>query len=112
MDEKKNTDKTEKLQEAIREISANFIANESNYTSLITVTRVLVSKNMTRATIFISVLPVEKEEEAINFLKRKRSELRKAIEKSIRTGRIPFLEVEIDQGEKNRQRIDELSNSK
>lgn len=106
-----NTEKKEKLREAIRENIAEFISNESNRTSLITVTRVQLSGNVEKAIIYFSILPSDKEKEALNFLKRQRGEMREYLHKKIKGGRIPFLDVEVDLGEKNRQRIDELSNS-
>lgn len=85
-----------------------FIEREAGNTSLITVTRVLLSEDNRRATIMISVLPKEKENAAYGFIKRNLGELRKQITKSLKINPIPFLDVEIDEGEKNRQKIDEL----
>lgn len=102
----------EKLKELIREKAAEFISSESNRTSLITVTRVDLSSDSKRAFIYISVMPTTSENAVIDFLKRQRRELRAHLQKEIKAGRIPFLEVLIDMGEKNRQRIDEISNSK
>ena len=49
------------------------------------------------------------EKAALDFLKRQRSAFREfAMEKS-RMGRIPFFDFELDSGEKNRQKIDEIS---
>lgn len=85
-----------------------FIEKEAGNTSLITVTRVLLSEDNRRATIMISVLPKEKENAAYGFIKRNLGELRRQITKSLKINPIPFLEVKIDEGEKNRQKIDEL----
>ena len=56
----------------------------------------------------ISVLPREKENAAFGFIRRNLGDLRKHVKKWLKINPIPFLEVQIDEGEKNRQRIDEL----
>ncbi|MFA6354872.1 MAG: ribosome-binding factor A [Candidatus Paceibacterota bacterium] len=100
--------RTEKITNHIKELSAIFIEREAGPTSLITVTRVLLSPDNKRAKIMISVLPKEKEKAAYGFIRRNLGELRKYVQKGLKINPIPFLEVEIDEGEKNRQRIDEL----
>ena len=92
----------------IRSIAQDFFQRESSGASLITVTRTEVSADMKHGTIFITVLPENKEEAAINFAKRMRTDLRKAVMKKLPVKVIPFFEVEIDYGEKHRQHIDEL----
>ncbi len=82
---------------------------ESSGGSLITVTDANISKDLKKATIFITVLPESSEESALNFAKRKRSDLRNFIKTKLQMKILPFLDFEIDKGEKNRQRIDELS---
>ena len=54
------------------------------------------------------MLPDEKEKLALAFVKRKRGELRAFLKKNIQIKIIPFIDIQIDQGEKNRQKIDEL----
>ncbi len=98
----------EKIANHIKELSATYIEREASNTSLITVTRVLISPDNKNATIMISVLPREKENAAYGFIKRNLGELRKHITKNLKINPIPFLNVEIDEGEKNRQKIDEL----
>lgn len=100
--------RNEKIKENIRELSALFIEKEAGISSLITVTRVLLSEDGKRATIMVSVLPREKENAAYGFIKRNLGQLRKHISKNLRINPIPFLDVQIDEGEKNRQKIDEL----
>jgi len=98
-----------KVKENIRNLVADFLKAESNRTSLITVTDANVSKDLKKATIFISVLPESGEESALNFVKRRRKDVRNYLKKKLEMRSIPFLDFEIDLGEKNRQRIDELS---
>ena len=102
--------RNEKIKNNIRELTALYIERETGSTSMITVTRVLLSPDGKRATIMISVLPREKEKAAYGFIRRNLGKLRKHITKNLRINPIPFLNVEIDEGEKNRQKIDELLN--
>jgi len=104
--------RNEKLANLIKELSAQFLNRENNRTSLITVTFCAVSPDMKYATIFITVLPDSKEISALGFAKRKRKELRDFIKKNIKIKIIPFIDIQIDKGEKNRQKIDELLREK
>ncbi|MBU1728108.1 ribosome-binding factor A, partial [Patescibacteria group bacterium] len=80
--------------------------------SLITVTSCTTSPDLKRATVFMTVFPSSKEKAALDFAKRKRTELREFLKKNMQTRNIPFVDIEIDQGEKNRQKIDELLREK
>jgi ribosome-binding factor A len=104
--------RNEKVANNIKELSAQFLGRENNRTSLLTVTACTVSPDLKRATIFITVLPEEKEKDALGFVKRKLGELREFLKKNMPIKIIPFLDVEIDLGEKNRQKIDELLREK
>jgi len=98
----------EKVNEQIKKVVANFLEAESNRTSLITVTSVNVSPDLKNAKILITVLPEEKEKTALDFCKRKRSEIKHEIKKKMSLRAVPFVDIELDMGEKNRQKIDEL----
>ncbi|MCI5108529.1 MAG: ribosome-binding factor A [Candidatus Pacebacteria bacterium] len=98
-----------RLTEYVKEEVSNYIARESNHSSLITVTRVILDTPLKTGTILVTVYPEEKEEEVINFLKRNRSDIRDYLRKHIKARIIPFIDFEIDGGEKNRIRLDELS---
>lgn len=98
-----------RLKDIIKDFAAKFIQRESNYTSLITVTDVMLYDHGKRATILFTVLPADKEKGALEFMKRMRTEFREYIKEKSRLGRIPFFDFEIDVGEKNRQKIDEIS---
>jgi len=103
--------RNEKIKQNIKEISALFIEKEASPTSLITLTRVELSEDGKRATLMISVLPKEKEQAAFGFVKRNLGDLREILKKQLRINPLPFLDVKIDLGEKNRQKIDELLNN-
>ena len=102
------TQRNEKVINAIREISAQFLNRENNRTSLITVTSCTVSPDLKHAIIFITVFPTDKETAVLSFVKRNLKELREVLRENLKMKIIPFLDVAIDQGEKNRQKIDEL----
>jgi ribosome-binding factor A len=101
--------KEQKVEELLKHLAADFLLQESNPTSLITVTGIRMSDKMSRAAILITVFPVEKEEEALDFTKRKRTEFKAYVREHVKMRMIPFVDFEIDVGEKNRQRIEELS---
>ena len=102
------TERQEKVSELVRHIVSEFIAQESNRTALITVTRVSVSPDLSRATAYITVLPEEKERNALFFLKRRGTDIRSQLAKNSHLKQLPFIEFEIDRGEKHRQHIDKL----
>mgnify|MGYP001596579642 CR=1 FL=1 len=104
--------RNEKMANVIKKLAAQFLERETNRTSLITVTSTTVSPDIKQATIFITVLPDTKETSALEFVKRKRKELREFFKKNMQVKIIPFLDVKIDLGEKNRQKIDELLREK
>ncbi len=102
------TGRQEKVANQIKELAAQFLGRENNKTSLITVTSATTSPDLKRATIFITVLPNSKEKSALDFVRRKLKDLREYLKKNMPIKIIPFLDVAIDLGEKNRQKIDEL----
>lgn len=102
------TQRNEKIAQMVKELAAEFLGRENNRTSLISVTSCNTSPDLKRATIFITVLPTDKEHGALDYAKRKRADLREFLKKNMATKIIPFIDIEIDKGEKNRQRIDEL----
>ncbi len=93
----------------IAERAADYFARESNYMSLITVTRADISPDLKNVTVFLSVLPESAEAAALEFAKRSRSEFRHFLTQQTRLQRVPTIDFEIDYGEKNRQRIDTLT---
>ena len=101
--------KDEKLKELIRAFAAEYFSRESNRTSLITVTDVAIESKGSKATILITVLPESQEESAVNFIHRQLTSFREHVMSEARLMRIPYFEVAIDKGEKNRQRMDEIA---
>jgi len=101
--------KDEKLKETLRELAAAFFSRESNRQSLITVTKVEIWNRGGAAKIYITVLPEDKEQDALEFAHRQLTRFKEYVIEHSRIGRIPFFEVAIDHGERNRQRIDEIT---
>lgn len=100
--------KDDKVLMQIKDLAGDYLARTSNRTSLITVTSVVMSSDMRRATIFLSVLPVEREHTVILFTNRHKNDFRDHIKAHSRIRFIPAVEFMVDEGEKNRQRISEL----
>jgi ribosome-binding factor A len=101
--------KQTQLAEELAHHAANYLARESNKASLITVTRAEFTDDLKNVTVFITVLPTEQEKPALAFAKRSRSDFREYLKTKSALGRIPTVDFEIDFGEKNRQRIDDLT---
>ena len=104
-----NTQKHNRLAEYIREVAAEYLVRESNRDSLITVTGVELSDTEGHARILVSILPTAKEADALEFVSRKANDLRLYFMKKVKIRRAPRMSFAIDVGEKNRQRIDEIS---
>lgn len=101
--------KDNRAKSILTDAAASFIAIETNGFSLITVTSVNITNHGKIADILVTVLPDKESESAINFLKRKRGIFRDYLKAKTKLSRIPFVDFNLDLGEKNRQRIDELT---
>ena len=110
MEHRHNEHRTEKIESILVELASKFFGIESGPGSLITITGAKVDDSSKGAKIFFTVFPDKQEKSALDFTKRKRSEFREFIKDQSRLSVIPFVDFEIDFGEKNRQRIDTLSN--
>lgn len=95
----------DQITERVREIVSKYVSKETNGRSLITVTTVDMSEKADHATVFITVMPEKEEDTALEFLKRKRKEIRKEIMKNLPIARIPFVEIAIDKGQKLADKI-------
>jgi len=101
--------KDKKIEEVIKKAATRFLLEQTSGASLLTVTQVVTSTRSEQATIYFTVFPTDKEKTALEFLKRKRGEFKDYIKSETRISRIPFIDFAIDIGEKNRQRIEEIS---
>lgn len=95
--------------EALRAAAAEFLSREANRNSLITVTRADLSEDRKRGIVYITVFPDSSEKAAVDFANRNRKEFSDFFQKRIRGMRMPHVDFVIDLGEKNRQRLDEIS---
>ena len=93
----------------LMEQAGAYIAREAGRNTLITPTRVALSKDGKDATIFVSVYPTTETDHALAFLMRHKDLFRNTLRKTTRIGRIPFIPFEFDFGEANRQHIDDIS---
>ncbi|HRH26009.1 MAG TPA: ribosome-binding factor A [Candidatus Paceibacterota bacterium] len=98
----------ERKESLLRDATAEFIARNANRTSLITVTRVIIDEKSHLADIMISVLPESQEAAVLDFLRRNVIDFKDFLSERVRIGRIPHFVFTIDEGEKNRQKIDRL----
>lgn len=93
----------------ITERAADYIAREAGRETLITPTRTELSNDRKWATIFVSVFPTGQEEHALRFLTRHKDLFRDSLKRTTRLSRLPYIRFSLDVGERNRQRLDELS---
>ena len=103
--------KQDKVSSLIVELANDFLNRESNRESLVTITYADISPNLKKSTIYFTAFPENKENTALEFLKRKRSEFREFVRDHSKLRVLPVFDFEIDLGEKNRQRIEEISSS-
>ena len=97
--------------ETLAHLAADYFARESNGQSLVTVTRAHVSPDLKNVMIYFTVLPESFQESVLHFTKRNRTDFRDYIKSRAALKFLPNIDFEIDFGEKNRQRIDDLTRS-
>jgi ribosome-binding factor A len=77
--------------------------------SLVTVTRADISSDLRNVTIFVSVLPKSREQDSLRELKRLRTDFHEYLKEKTVLRDVPTVDFELDIGEENRRRIDELT---
>ena len=97
-----------RLTDEFRDLSARYLERESNRKSLITITRAELLGEGKTLRCMISIFPQSEEKVALEFAKRKAPDLREYLSKETKTRFVPKITFELDLGEKNRQRIEEL----
>lgn len=102
--------KDEKISALLAQFAAEYFLTESNRESLITITRAEIGNRGKKATVFFTALPQQKELAALDFMRRKRTDFHNYVVAKKSLGFVPQIDFQIDFGEHNRQRIDELSN--
>jgi len=101
--------KKEKTEVILQKLAADFVLRESTPASLITVTRVMLSETGKAAQLFFTTLPESQQDTALKFLIRKGGEFNDFVKRKSRIGIVPHLAWKIDYGERNRQRLDQIS---
>ena len=76
---------------------------------MITATSVRLSNDLSRAEIRVTVFPDTNEDAIVKDLNRKRGAFAAYLKANTRVSIIPLLSFAVDEGEKNRQNIDSLS---
>ncbi len=98
-----------KLNAHFKKLAAEFILRNANpKISLITVTDFHIDSDFKHAVAYISVYPPHAAEDALGMLNRKSSDFRGFLKSKSRMRAIPSVQFQIDRGEENRRRIDEL----
>jgi len=95
---------TANLQPAV----AEFVRLEANTDPLITITNVSIAPNYRKMTVFFTTIPENREQDALIFLKRKATDLRTHLKRTMRLKIIPHVEFEVDFHERHRQHVEEI----
>jgi len=98
----------EKLNAELTKIIAAFVREEIGISPLVSVTRVDVARGLKSAVARITVFPEKDEGAALVLLEKKRGALGRYLAAHTRMKYIPAVLFEIDHGEENRRRIEEL----
>lgn len=77
--------------------------------SLVTVTRANVSPDLRNLTVFVSVLPKSRELDMLTALKRLRTDFHDYLKDKTVLRDVPTVDFQLDLGEENRQRIEDLT---
>ncbi|MEX0935101.1 MAG: ribosome-binding factor A [Candidatus Paceibacterota bacterium] len=105
---REGTERQKRVAELIRQEAARFINTHLPPKPLVTVTRADVSKDLKKSTVYFTVLPNEEEERTHTLIKKKAHLFRENMKERLSTKSIPFFSFSIDEGEKMRQRMDEI----
>lgn len=98
----------EKINSLLKKVVSSFLRTSAPSGILITVTRVEISRGLRYAKIFLNIFPEEKEDYILKLLENKAGELRNYAKPRLKMKFLPQFEIEIDKGEKARQRMEEI----
>jgi len=102
------SERNDRVTSLIREFAATFVQQEANTDPLITVTRVNISQDHSKCTIFFTTMPEGRERDAEIFLTRIAGEMRRFIMKKSNLKIVPHFDFALDVGERHRQHTDEV----
>jgi ribosome-binding factor A len=92
----------------LKRFTAEWLNQNMPAGTLVTVTNFRLSRDHEGATVFVSVLPETKEEEVRESFRKQGHDLHDYLGKNIRMGHIPFVNLDIDYGEKNRRQVEKI----
>ncbi|MBU2633015.1 ribosome-binding factor A [Patescibacteria group bacterium] len=98
----------EKINSLLKRILSEFFARLTSGGCFVNITEIEIARDLKFAKIFVSIYPEKESPRMLKMLKKKGGEMRKYVGTKTRLKFIPFFEFQIDKGEKNRQRIEEL----
>ncbi|MGM0482641.1 MAG: ribosome-binding factor A [Patescibacteria group bacterium] len=99
----------EKFISALHEAASKYLSGKKYGNSMVTVTSVNVSDDLSRANIRVTVYPESENALVLKKLNRGKGVFAEYMKKNTRISTIPLVSFSIDEGEKYRQRIDDLS---
>ncbi|PIS13629.1 MAG: ribosome-binding factor A [Candidatus Tagabacteria bacterium CG09_land_8_20_14_0_10_41_14] len=105
-----NNHKKERLQSLFQKLISVFLQRANIKDCLITVTHIEFSENLKNVKVFVSIYPEKEENNILKILEKQKSGLKKHLASKTRMKFLPNVNLEIDKGEKNRLRIEELLN--
>lgn len=108
MERSDNPHRNDKAIETFRRLAAEFFEAEANPMPLITVTNISASPDVRTVTVFISVFPESRAEEALRYGERKLGDLRDFVKSRIKTRAIPTFSLALDRGESLRRKLEGL----
>ncbi|MFZ1987514.1 MAG: ribosome-binding factor A [Minisyncoccia bacterium] len=98
----------QRAEEMLTHAAAEFIVRQSNGTSLITATRTEIKEKGRKAIVYVTVFPEDRLNTALEFLNRQKDDFRDYLKTHARLRDLPRVTFVFDEGERNRQRLDEL----
>lgn len=99
----------DKVNSVLQETISSYVS-ENTLPALTTIMYVDVSPDLKSATVYVSIFPEDKEVDVLNLLNKKISDLKRYVNSKLKMKFLPTFKFEIDRGEKQRRRIDELLN--
>ena len=99
----------ERVLSTLKKVLADFLREEGGSSLLITVTDLSISRDLKYSTVYISIFPESMEAETLMNLEKRKKEMRNFVKIHTRLKTLPFFDLKIDEKEKNRQKIDALS---
>lgn len=98
----------EKIISLLEKIVSSFVKSKVESGTIVSITGIEISNDLRKVKILISIFPENKEKETFNSLKDKEKDLRNYAKTRLKMKFLPSFEIEMDKGEKNRQRLEEI----